>query len=333
VKFGVLQRAVINDNYNIRGSDIFRACLFINDTGEDFNASLINWLKTNCSNPIQEEQINLLLTKVANSYNEYCDYELEYIIGKSILDLEKDFWIDPGVGTSYFGGFFVERVHAAYDYLKGKIIRKYIPSQILAISLLLSALLNSNQFVLTQDISVNGINPRMLFAELQYIEKNDRIFLSHETTQLLNNVKEPLINELQYIKVDESSLLQFLSRKGSLLGVEPYFSSIIQASHEYDVNPLLLFAIVGQEQSYVPKNDRNARLIANNPFNVYGSWQVYNTDILDSSRIAANLVATLSKTRPVSIDPIVWINTKYAEDKKWHVGVRMIFEELNKEVN
>ena len=36
VKFEVLQRAVITGNYNIYGSDIFRACLFIKDTGENF---------------------------------------------------------------------------------------------------------------------------------------------------------------------------------------------------------------------------------------------------------------------------------------------------------
>ena len=74
VKFGVLQRAAINNNYNISGSDVFRACLFIKDTGENFNASLINWLTKNCCTPIKEKHIDLLLTKVANSHNEYFDY-------------------------------------------------------------------------------------------------------------------------------------------------------------------------------------------------------------------------------------------------------------------
>jgi len=126
--------------------------------------------------------------------------------------------------------------------------------------------------------------------------------------------------------------MQVLSKRGSLLCEEPYFSAIMRASREYDINPLLLFAITGQEQSFVPKNGNNARLIANNPFNVYGSWQVYNTNIMDSARTAAQLVATLSKNRPLSIDPIVWINTKYAEDKTWHVGVTKLLEELNKAI-
>ena len=315
VKFEVLQRAVITGNYNIYGSDIFRACLFIKDTGENFNASLVNWLNKNCCNPIEEKHIDLLLAKVANSYNEYIDYELEYIVGKSIFNLEEDYSINPTIliDTSYLRGYFVERVRSTYEYLKGKITREYIPYQILVTSLMLTALL--------------------IFAGLQYKEINNVAFpTQEENTHQQDNLDEQRMYDLQYKQVDETRLIQFLSRKGSLLCVEPYFSSIIQASHEYDINPLLLFAIAGQEQSFVPKNAKNARLIANNPFNVYGSWQVYNTNILDSSRIAANLVATLNKNRPLSIDPIFWINTKYAEDKMWHVGVTKLLEELNKAV-
>ena len=334
VKFGVLQRAAINNNYNISGSDVFRACLFIKDTGENFNASLINWLTKNCCTPIKEKHIDLLLTKVANSHNEYFDYELEYIIGKSIPDLENDNSITQSmvIDTSSFEGSFVERVRTNYEYLKEKMIIKYIPYHILVAILLLSASLYTYLFIVRQDNSANEINPQMIFAELQYKLRNDGTFLTQENTYQQNNVNEQLMYELQYRQVDKNSLLQYLSRKGSLLCEEPYYSSIIQASIEYNLNPLLLFAIAGQEQSFVPKNARNAQLIANNPFNVYGSWQVYNTNILDSSRIAANLIVTLNKNRPPSIDPIVWINTKYAEDKKWNVGVKKLLEELEKEV-
>ncbi|MHB8074518.1 hypothetical protein [Desulfosporosinus fructosivorans] len=332
VKVEVLRRAVITDNYNIYGSDIFRACLFIKDTGENFNAALINWLNNKCCSPIEEKHIDLLLIKVANSYNEYFNYELEYIIDKSIFNQEDDRRINPTIviDTSYFRGFLVERFRANYDYLKGKIIRDYILYQVLVASLMLTAIFNSNQ-VVRQINSVTGINPQMIFAGLQYKEKNDEVVPTQVNTQQQDN-KEQLMYKLQYRQVDEKSLIQFLSRKGSILCEEPYYSSIIQASHEYDIDPLLLFAITGQEQSFVPKNAKNARMIANNPFNVYGSWQAYNTNILDSSRIAANLVATLRKDRPLSIDPIVWINTKYAEDKTWHVGVRLLMEELNNEV-
>ncbi|AET68021.1 hypothetical protein Desor_2450 [Desulfosporosinus orientis DSM 765] len=318
VKYEVLQRAVLTGNYNINGSDIFRACLFIKDTGENFKALLINWLNKNCSHPVEEKHIDLLLTRVSDSYNQYVESELEYIIGKSIINLKADNYNHPTAlkDTSNFIVYFVERVRAAHKYLKGTIVKESISYQILVASLFLIVLLNLVQFFIRQDNSVNG----------------QEAFASQEINHQQSIVQEQLVYELQYCQVDEASLIQYLSKRGSLLCVEPYFSAIMQASREYDINPLLLFAIAGQEQSFVPKTTRNARLIANNPFNVYGSWQVYNTNILDSSRIAANLVATLNKNRPLSVDPIVWINTKYAEDKMWHVGVAKLFAELNNEV-
>lgn len=191
-----------------------------------------------------------------------------------------------------------------------KVIDEYIP--FIVGVLFLSAVLLSYLFVVRQDNNVNQMNT------------------TQANTIQVNTISKSQLSELQYRSVDKNRLLQYLSRKGSLLGEEPYFSAIIQASQEYDLNPLLLFAIAGQEQAYVPKNGKNTRLIANNPFNVYGSWQIYNTNILDSARIAANLIVTLSKNRPLSIDPLVWINRKYAEDKTWQVGVRKLLEELNK---
>ncbi|MHB9143042.1 MAG: hypothetical protein ACYC25_14320 [Paludibacter sp.] len=308
VKFEVLQKAVINNNYDICGSDIFRACLYIKDTGENFNSSLIDWLNKNCCTPIIEKQLELLLTKVANSYHEYVNYELDYIISNSEQNVEignSSTLID----TSYSGEYFVDRLRTTYDYLNGKISIKGIPYHILVATLLLSVSLSTFLFVGRQDNIV-----------------------IRETIQEQNPIKEQQMSELQYRQIDKNSLLQYLSKRESLLCEEPYFSSIIQASQEYDLNPLVLFAIAGQEQAYVPKNEKDAKLIANNPFNVFGSWQKYNTDILDSSRIAANFIVTLSENRPSSIDPLVWINTKYAEDKTWNVGVRKLLEELDKEV-
>lgn len=136
---------------------------------------------------------------------------------------------------------------------------------------------------------------------------------------------------LQYKPVNETLLKDFLSRKNSLLVDPAYFTAIIQAAEEFNINPLFLFAIAGHEQGFVPKTHKDARKIANNPFNVYHSWQEYNTDIRDSARIAARTVVNLSSDRPENVDPIMWINNKYAEDKNWWKGVRQIFEDLEKE--
>jgi hypothetical protein len=110
--------------------------------------------------------------------------------------------------------------------------------------------------------------------------------------------------------------------RNSLLAEEPYFEVILSTAYEYGIHPLVFFAISGQEQAFVPMNNSNARKIANNPYNIFRSWQHYNTDIKDSTRIAARTILTLSKGCPQGKDPFQWINRKYAEDKKWWVGVR-----------
>jgi len=136
-----------------------------------------------------------------------------------------------------------------------------------------------------------------------------------------------------YKNIDETKLKTYLKSRNSLLEEEPYFSSIINTAREFDLNPLILFSIAGHEQGFVPKSNPLSSQIANNPFNVFISWQEYNTDIVDSSQIAARTVINLSKDRPDEVDPFQWINRKYAEDQNWWKGVRSIFERLEREVH
>lgn len=133
---------------------------------------------------------------------------------------------------------------------------------------------------------------------------------------------------LQYHPINEDRLRAYLQNRNSLLVEEPYFSTIIQVASEFNIHPLLLFAITGIEQGFVPKDDEDALLIANNPFNVYYSWQHFNTNILEASQIAARTIVNLSENRPEDVDPIQWINRKYAENENWWIGVNEIFQEL-----
>ncbi|WP_313999744.1 hypothetical protein [uncultured Paenibacillus sp.] len=134
--------------------------------------------------------------------------------------------------------------------------------------------------------------------------------------------------ELRYTYVDETKVKAFLAARKSLLRREPYYGAIVAAARAYDIHPLLLFAITGQEQSFVPEDGESAKEIANNPFNVYHSWQKYNTNIEDSAAIAARTIITLSRDRPEGKEPIAWINRKYAEDPNWNKGVTRMFESL-----
>jgi hypothetical protein len=131
-----------------------------------------------------------------------------------------------------------------------------------------------------------------------------------------------------YTEINKNKLRAYLNKRNSLLADEPYFSTIIATSKSFNLNPLILFAITGQEQSFVPKSSKNAYKIANNPFNIFHSWKDYNTDIADASRIVSRTIIHLSEGRPSNTDPFKWINRKYANDPSWGKGVRTIYKKL-----
>lgn len=147
-------------------------------------------------------------------------------------------------------------------------------------------------------------------------------------SSVIETTTENSQNSLEYQEINVETLKHWLSEKNSLLAEDLYFNSIISAAKEFDVHPLLLFAITGQEQAFVPDSSKHAALIANNPFNVYGSWEDYNTTIGEASRIAAKTIVNLRKNCPENSDVIQWINRKYAEDPNWHIGVSKIFSQL-----
>ncbi|WML34801.1 hypothetical protein [Clostridium sp. OS1-26] len=161
-----------------------------------------------------------------------------------------------------------------------------------------------------------------------YIFQTDKII---ETSNIHPNIHMPVY--MRYKKVNEEKLKNFLDKRNSLLTKEPYFSTILSVSKEFNLNPIVLFSVAGQEQSFVPKDNPYASKIANNPYNVFHSWKEYNTNIKDSTSIAARTLINLSKNTPEDTDPFLWIGKKYAEDSKWGSGVRSIFEELSNWVN
>ncbi len=138
--------------------------------------------------------------------------------------------------------------------------------------------------------------------------------------------------DIQYKTVNPLLLAEWLTRRESYLAKKSYIDAILLAAKENDVNPLVLVAIAGQEQGFVPINHPQAGKIANNPFNVFGSWQGYNTTISDSAHIAARTVNRLSKNCPKDVDPLLWINRSYAEDPNWWRGVRDILTQLENDI-
>ncbi len=163
--------------------------------------------------------------------------------------------------------------------------------------------------------------------------KNIIVYENKKVETKKNNTLNKNKHLPQYVKyktLNNEKLKKYLHTKNSLLADEPYFSAIISSAEEFDINPLILFAITGQEQGFVPKSNKFAKKIANNPFNVFHSWQEYNSDIKDSSRIAGRTVFNLLNTMPKGQDPFKWINNTYAEDINWHKGVKSLYNDLEK---
>ncbi|WP_243174913.1 M23 family metallopeptidase [Desulfofundulus sp. TPOSR] len=143
-----------------------------------------------------------------------------------------------------------------------------------------------------------------------------------------------LPGDLAYRDVDGEKLAAWLRGKGSMLA--DHVDEIIRAAREVGVNPLLLVAITGQEQGFVPEGSPAAML--GNPFNVYGSWQNYSPGLYESARIAARTVVKLSRGRPEGVHPIYWLNSRenpngmYATDPNWWRGVTYFFETLQRQI-
>lgn len=133
---------------------------------------------------------------------------------------------------------------------------------------------------------------------------------------------------------NQGGVLRYLSEINSMLADNKYLDALDAAGKKYNIDPLLLLAITGQEQSFVPKDWPNTDEMIKNPFNVYGSWQVYAPGFAQSAYIAAQTVNRLSANCPVWMNPIQWIdspenpNCRYAEDTNWWMGVEYYYTKL-----
>ncbi|MFD0958969.1 hypothetical protein [Paenibacillus chungangensis] len=150
----------------------------------------------------------------------------------------------------------------------------------------------------------------------------------HQIEHAVQRAVNELPSELQYTPVDEERLAAFLKKRNSMLADPEYMDPIIAAAEQFNIHPLLLFAVTGQEQAFVPRSHERAEEIANNPFNVFHSWQQFNTSIKESAEIASRTIVRLSKDKPKHTDPIAWINREYAEDPNWSKGVSSILRSM-----
>ena len=151
---------------------------------------------------------------------------------------------------------------------------------------------------------------------------------------------------LEYQAVNPGVIIGYLEDYDSALANTTDVKIIDQAAQAHGVNPLLLFAVTGQEQEFDDEdNDTPADVaaIADNPFNVDGSWQNTGFTLQQSADACANFLAgRLSQAPPEGENAVEWINDPanpngglYASEPDgsptpgWWEGVNCFFQEMN----
>jgi hypothetical protein len=136
-----------------------------------------------------------------------------------------------------------------------------------------------------------------------------------------------------------AAVIAWLAARNSVLADTEHLAAIEAAGQRWNVDPLLLLAITGQEQSFVPRKGK-WQAVERNPWNVFGSWERWSGGFELSALWAANTVARLSQGCPPGVSVIQWINgfgpdgTRsnpgwgYAGDSNWWRGVSSFYSQL-----
>lgn len=345
IRNNLLRRAIRNNNYEISAADVFKVFFVTQKFGENLLNSLVSWINRQQEIPVSRETVSQFFNKIRRGNDNLSDSELELALksfkksdqperrcqkNKLLLVAEKPL-ASPAkfvVDTVFKGQIYKIKQTLPVAAEAFARVRQWIPE--------LTYRLSPGKRVYHKMLAATlAVSCLVIFQPLKDLIAPSFGWQTGKTRVVNRNPDyptNPLPEELKYRPVDILKLRNYLLDRNSLLADEPYLTTIIKTAEDFNINPLLLFAITGQEQSFVPRTEINAGKIANNPFNVHNSWYEYNTDIQDSARIAAITIINLSENRPPAVDPISWINRKYSEDINWWVGVRRIFEELRAEV-
>ena len=295
IKMSLLNEAVQKEEFAINAYDVCKTCIDLKLTEGETLTAFTNWLNTHQPKQLTPKDVSSL----SHLINPSADIPLA--LEQAALPLIPDFPMSTKLNF---------------------ITNEWLYYILLGLFIGIISLISITSYTHTKSKTVS-----LPLATLEAF--------SLETTELpisitLIEKSNHLQKHLQYKEVNKSALQDWLKERNSLLSEEPYFNQIIATAKDFNINPLLLFAITGQEQGFVPKHHTNALEIASNPFNVYGSWKTYNTSIEDSSRIAARTIINLSKGCPEDADPIMWLNQNYAEDPNWYKGVTALLNQLEK---
>lgn len=338
----LINKLVYENKEFIDKLDVFFTCTRFENKSNELINDLIKWVNNNVEETIEKKDINRYILNEAEFIKK--DSEIEGIKNKkegisklfkriidfqvykniwskihiflinSLEDIKKYFYIIINKKKVKEKIFLVLCIIMLFGIIS---ISRYISSEITFNSTKQSNIAELNE----KAIKYNLIEPEAISTTLSPLEKETFLYYEH------------IPNSLRYKAIDREKLKKYLKSRNSILEQEPYFTTIIDTSEKFGLNAIVLFAITGQEQGFVPINHKNSKKMANNPFNVYGSWKKYNTSIEKSSEVAARTICRLLIDKPKNMNPFKWINRKYAEDPNWWKGVSKIFNDMTDRVS
>lgn len=315
---GVIEQAVINKGEDITKYDVLKVCSNIIDNESSSIKEIGNWIENSIDYQVHENQVVEFLDNIKG---------IDYLGDYSVVQTEKH---QEGLVTIPHVVLkstrdLMRAIKGFLTTLTAEEVYKIARSSFIAILIMTGAfyMFNENVGMAESNAGLAQKEYRSTLAEsyglysmeLEKAKVNYDILACHPF----------LPDYFDYIEIDEAKLKEYLTNRNSLLIEDEYFYDIIQTSKEFNLNPLVLFAITGQEQGFVPRDDEEANKIINNPFNVFISWNHYNTNIKDSSEIAARTVINLGKGAVEGKNIFKWINRLYADDPDWYKGVEELF--------
>ncbi|GMK46014.1 hypothetical protein PghCCS26_31420 [Paenibacillus glycanilyticus] len=306
----LIRTTVLERQMPVRADDIFEACLSLDLADSDVVTPLHKWVEEQSGTQLEWDLFRIQLDKLAKNGKSETSASWEQL---------KE-WLGSEYRLEGKKDAVTELAEVIPFHQLNPALKPYRRKQTLVYSFL-SVILVSASLLYGWSLLRPSPNKLQPPVTLQSYEKVMPAVAGNE-----------LPDELRYTDVNKESLVDYLNSRDSLLAEQPYLDAIIDAAKTFDIHPLFLFAITGQEQAFVPKSNKQAMKIANNPFNVFYSWKDYNTTIHDSARIASQTVLKWSKNRPEGKDPIAWINRKYAEDQNWASGVSKIFASMKSKI-
>lgn len=315
IRQSLLKTTLLKDGRTIFLIDIFNTSISFQDGTYDFSESILNWINSHVANKASAEDLKKFNLKFEEK-RDIQDEAIEVIKSDATTSIENT---KPNELKETL------EIESTNGLEKTKHIVTSKKVKCAACALLVASFLFQYKYVLSKNLPHKNVYTSNA-SSAKPIVKNEEKIASNKVAS------SNLPQYFKYKKINQDKLKGYLANKNSLLIKEPYFSTLINVAKEFDLNPLVLFAITGQEQSFVPVNTSSANKIVNNPFNVFHSWQEYNTNLKDAAEIASRTVINLCKDRPNDKEAFHWINRKYAEDPHWGDGVEKIYNELEEAV-